>query len=100
MTDWAFWAVLLLAQNASFTLVSRARNSKSLVYHSLASICSNGVYILTLGVSVDKLIAAKQSGSIVDFAAVAAFYTAWAAIGSVAMHYLLMQHVENRKRTP
>ena len=37
------WALLLILQNMAFTWVSRARNSGSLGYHAIASICSNGV---------------------------------------------------------
>ena len=34
---------LVILQDASFTLVSRARNSDSITYHTLASILSNGI---------------------------------------------------------
>lgn len=37
---------LVVLQNASFTLVSRARNSKSLWYHGIASVLSNGIWLL------------------------------------------------------
>ena len=37
---WVAWSLLLLIQNASFTLVSRARNSGSLGYHAVAAACS------------------------------------------------------------
>jgi hypothetical protein len=33
-----------ILQNASFTLVSRARNSKSLLFHAIASVFSNGIW--------------------------------------------------------
>ena len=35
--------LLVILQNASFTLVSRARNSPSLMYHGIASVLSNGM---------------------------------------------------------
>jgi hypothetical protein len=39
---------LVLLQNASFTLVSRARNSKSLAYHAGAAVLSNGIWLLVI----------------------------------------------------
>ena len=39
---------LVILQNASFTLVSRARNSKSLLYHGISSVLSNGVWLLVI----------------------------------------------------
>ena len=38
--SWVLWAVMLLIQNATFTWVSRARNSKSLGYHAVAAVFS------------------------------------------------------------
>lgn len=41
---WILWGVLLIIQNMSFTLVSRARNSGSIKFHAVASVGSNGVW--------------------------------------------------------
>ena len=40
--------LLVILQNASFTLVSRARNSKSILYHTIASLLSNGIWLLVI----------------------------------------------------
>lgn len=41
------WSAVLIAQNASFTIVSRARNSGSDWYHGIAAIFSNGIWFLS-----------------------------------------------------
>jgi O-antigen/teichoic acid export membrane protein len=92
--SWFLWAVLLLIQNASFTMVSRARNSKSLTYHALAAVLSNGVWFLSLAVAVNKLNDALAAGSAWAIVGTAAFYTVFTVIGSVGMHHLLMTKVE------
>lgn len=75
-----------LAQNASFTLVSRARNSKSLLLNGVASVISNTVFILVLRQAVLKL----------DQPVVLIAYVAGATTGSVLMHYVSMRHIEHR----
>lgn len=39
---------LTFLQNASFTLVSRARNSNSILFHTVASVLSNGIWLLVI----------------------------------------------------
>ena len=39
-------------QNISFTMVSRARNRDSKVYHSICSVFSNGLWFLTMGIII------------------------------------------------
>ena len=39
---------ITVLQNASFTLVSRARNSGSVSYHAAAAVASNGVWLLVI----------------------------------------------------
>lgn len=94
MTSWIVWAFVLLLQNASFTMVSRARNSKSLWYNGVASVFSNGVWFLSLGIAVDKLAHARAAGSWELLAFTAMFYTTFTVVGSVGMHYILMTRVE------
>ena len=94
--SWVLWAFMLLLQNASFTWVSRARNSKSLSYHALAAVGSNGIWFLNLGVAVDKLTEARHAGSVWWVILTAAFYTVFTVIGSVGMHHFLMTKVERK----
>jgi hypothetical protein len=94
--DWVIWAGMLLLQNAAFTWVSRARNSTSISYHALASVCSNGVWFLNLGLAVDKINSAWGSWGLLLLTAT--FYTVFTVVGSVSAHYFLMTKIETGKR--
>lgn len=98
MLSWAIWAVVLLIQNASFTLVSRARNSGSIKFHAVASVFSNGVWFVSQIIVVDKIVTALKSGNIPLLAFTAAFYTLFTVIGSISMHYISMNYIEKGKR--
>ena len=78
---------LVMLQNASFTLVSRARNSRSLAYHSIASVLSNGVWLLVIRKVVQNF----------DSPELMITYLAGSVIGSVAMHHLSMKYFERKK---
>lgn len=77
---------LVILQNASFTLVSRARNSKSLMYHSIASILSNGVWLLVIREVVQNF----------DEPILMWTYLIGAVIGSVGMHFIAMKYFEKK----
>jgi hypothetical protein len=94
MMDWVVWGLMLIAQNAAFTWVSRARNSGSVSYHALASVFSNGIYIASMFFVVDKL---RNAGA-GHIAFVAVFYTTFTVTGSVLMHYVSMRFLEKGKR--
>ena len=94
--SWMWWALLLLAQNASFTWVSRARNSRSVRYHAVAALCSNGIWFLSIAVAIDKIQEAKGDPWL--FLGTALFYTGCTVAGSIGMHHLLMTHVETGNR--
>lgn len=98
IASWAVWAVLLLVQNASFTWVSRARNSRSLGYHALASVASNGVWFIGLGLAIDKIHDAMRAESWTLLAATVVFYTTFTVLGSVGAHHLLMTRIETGNR--
>jgi hypothetical protein len=75
---------LALAQNASFTLVSRARNSKSIPYHIVGATLSNGIWLLVFR---------QLTVSVSDWK-VGIGYLLGSVFGSVAMHWFLMAKVE------
>lgn len=79
--------LLVILQNTSFTLVSRARNSKSLIYHTLASIGSNGIWLLVIRQIVLNL----------DSVTLMITYLIGSVIGSVGMHYIAMKYFEKNK---
>ena len=93
---WILWGVMLFAQNAAFTWVSRARNSGSIPYHAVASVASNGVWIASMFFVVDQLHAAK--GDALRMLAVGLFYTACTVAGATFMHWFSMKHLERGKR--
>lgn len=79
---------LVLLQNASFTLVSRARNSSSILYHTLASVASNGIWLLVIRQVVINL----------DNTVLMITYLIAAVLGSISMHYAAMKWFEKPKK--
>lgn len=79
---------LTILQNASFTLVSRARNSSSLLYHGLAAIGSNGLWLLVIRHVVLHL----------DNLVLMVTYVVGTVTGSVLMHHIAMKYIEKGKR--
>lgn len=76
-----------ILQNASFTLVSRARNSPSITFHIIAAILSNGTYLLVLRNVVTAL----------DNTPVMIAYVVGSVVGGVIMHKLSMKYFEKWK---
>ena len=74
---------LVILQNASFTLVSRARNSSSLVFHTAAAVLSNGIWLLVIKNVVQNF----------DKPVLMWTYLIGSVTGSVGMHY--MKFIEN-----
>lgn len=79
---------LTILQNASFTLVSRARNSKSITYHAGASILSNGIWLIVIRQVVLNL----------NTWYLMITYLVGSVIGSVLMHWFAMKYIEKNKR--
>jgi hypothetical protein len=78
---------LTILQNASFTLVSRARNSNSITYHTIASVLSNGIWLLVIRNVVANF----------DNLTLMITYLIGSVIGSVGMHYVAMKYFEKPK---
>jgi hypothetical protein len=77
---------LTILQNASFTLISRARNSNSISYHAIASVLSNGIWLLVI----------KNVVSNFDKPELMISYLIGSVIGSVSMHYIAMKYFEKK----
>jgi uncharacterized protein YebE (UPF0316 family) len=73
-------------QNASFTLISRARNSNSISYHAIASVLSNGIWLLVIRNVVSNL----------DKPELMISYLVGSVIGSISMHYIAMKYFEKK----
>jgi hypothetical protein len=79
---------LTILQNASFTLVSRARNSNSILYHTIASVLSNGIWLLVIRNVVSNF----------ENTTLMITYLAGSVIGSISMHYVAMKYFEKNGR--
>lgn len=75
---------LTILQNASFTLVSRARNTNSIVFHMTAAILSNGIWLLVIRQVVNNF----------DNWILMGAYLVGSVTGSVLMHYISMNYLE------
>lgn len=92
------WAALLLAQNASFTWTSRARNSGSDWYHAIAAVFSNGIWFGAYFITFDQVWTVLRTGSVLHGVGVAALYISCTVTGSVLMGKFLRAKVERGKR--
>lgn len=88
MREIIYLVLLVILQNASFTLVSRARNSKSLWYHMAAAFASNGVWLFVFE---------HMTVNIHDATTKIAYLFASVA-GSLLMHYVAMRFFEKPKK--
>jgi TRAP-type C4-dicarboxylate transport system permease small subunit len=95
---YAAWAGFLLAQNASFTFVSRARNSGSYALHACAAVCSNGIWFAAQFISLGLIIEAIKNGTTAEKIGMGAFYTVFTVGGSLAMHWIGINYIEKGKR--
>ena len=88
------WGLLLIVQNAAFTMVSRARNSGSDLYHGIASVFSNGIWFAAFYITFDYLSQVRESGSVMAGIFIAVVYIAATVTGSVTMGKFLRKFVE------
>jgi len=93
---WAIWAILLILQQAAFTLVSRARNSKSIMYHGVASVLSNGLWFGSQLILIDTFMDVILKADLGLFLFAGVFYITCTLIGSLSSHWLLMNFVEKK----
>lgn len=86
MTEILTMLGLTILQNASFTLVSRARNSNSLSYHAISSVLSNGIWLLVIRNVVNNF----------DNWELMVTYVVGSVAGSVIMHFVAMNYFEKK----
>ena len=92
------WWFLLVIQNASFTWVSRARNSSSLGYHAIAAIGSNGLFLLNQLILINNFLAMLRTMSWQIGTIIALTYISATVFGSVTMHWISLRYLEKGKR--
>lgn len=96
-TMWAAWALLLVAQNFSFTFVSRARNSGSLKRHMIASIASNGIWFVSQLIVVSTFVNILSGHFGIGKAIFAGvFYTSFTLIGALSAHYFALKNEKGK----
>jgi hypothetical protein len=93
------WAGLVLAQNFSFTIVSRARNSASLKRHTIASLLSNAIWFLQLFFATDnvtKVLTGKEGiGMAIIYLVI---YVISATAGSILSHWWSLRSEHGKSR--
>lgn len=92
------WALILIAQNMSFTWVSRARNSGSDWYHATAAVFSNGVWFLAFYFTFDFLTVIQQTRNLGLTFLIGGIYIAATVTGSVVGGKLVRRFFERGKR--
>lgn len=88
LLEWLIWAPILLAQNFSFTFVSRARNSGSLRRHLFAALCSNGVWFasqILIFTALFQAMTGKMGWKLAVLTGL--YYTVFTVSGSLLAHY-------------
>lgn len=95
---WTIWAILLVSQNFSFTLVSRSRNSGSLPYHAACSALSNLIFFVSSIIMVDNIVTMIRNSDWWMGFFLATFYTVFTVSGSIAGHYVSMRWLEKGSR--
>jgi flagellar biosynthesis component FlhA len=91
-----YWFLLLVAQTAAFTWVSRARNSGSYGYHAIASVFSNGVWFVSQFVLIGM--AVKPGMDVLTIAKLGSIYVGGTTTGAVLMHWFSARYLERGKR--
>ena len=95
---WIMWGLLLLAQNAAFTWVSRARNSGSDLYHGIAAVFSNGIWLVASFFTFDTVWMAAKDGNYALAVPAGIMYIIFTVTGSVVMGKFLRRYVEKGNR--
>lgn len=92
--DYILWGLLLICQNFAFVLVSRARQTKSLVFHGLASVPSNGIWFISQFILVDKITKTLHTADWGHGIAIGLFYMTFTLTGSLLSHHMSMKYFE------
>lgn len=80
-------SLLLIGQNISFTLVSRARQMASIKFHALAALGSNGFYIFVI-----TTVVAHYNNPWLKV-----WYVVCTVVGSVHAHHFALHKIEKTK---
>jgi hypothetical protein len=87
-------AAVSIAQNVSFTFMSRARNSGCVGYHLVAALASNFLFAALFLLMISVTAAAKE-----NVAAFVVVYTLATTLGSVVAHVVALRYEKGAART-
>jgi len=91
-------AAVAVLQNATFTAVSRSRNSGDVFYHARWSVASNGVWFLTQIFLWSGVWKSVESGALWEIGVYGLVYVASTTLGScVMMAHMLKTETGKRK---
>jgi len=96
MIGWMIWAFVLVAQQLSHGLSSRAKNRDNYAYNVLASVLSNGVWFCSNFFIVGSVLDVIKSGNVGLAVFTVSFYTFFAALGSVLAQWTAIRFIEKR----
>lgn len=98
MLRWIIWSALLLSTSGSSTLASRARNTPSYAYHTLAALLSHGTFFVSQLIGIDIIVEVIRTHSV--SLAVTGFlvYATACTSGSVISHWAAMNFFESGNR--
>lgn len=96
---YVYAGVLWFIQNASFTAVSRARNSGSDMYHALMAIPSNGIWYVSQFIMIGAVTSFIDGAHIWPQGVLLGIeYIICTVSGSVAAGHVLREYIEKGKR--
>lgn len=98
MKLYILWAILLVLQNASFTWVSRARNSGSDLYHGCAAVFSNGIWFAATFITFERIWTVLKTADVQLGIVIGVVYIIATVFGSVTSGMFLRRFVEKGKR--
>jgi hypothetical protein len=88
---WAVWGVLIIVQNASFTLVSRSRNTDHWKYHAVAIIFGNTIYFFSGLFNLDNALKILQTRNLPLILGTVVFVTSMNLIGGLSSQRLAIR---------
>lgn len=91
MLQWIVWGLILLLQNAAFVANSRARNGKSLSYHAITNLASNGIWIISQFFAVNMISIALNTSNWWLALGIFSFYVIMNLIGGLTAHSFLLK---------
>jgi len=93
---WVVWALLLVAQQFSHGLSTRAKNSSSYIYNFFAAIFSNSVWICSNFILVDTIVGSMKNSSMREAVFIALYYTVFCVIGSLLSQWAAINYFERK----